>query len=261
MCKYRISIIVHGYNNQSALSLQEPIWRAWQLIDQIEFIFIDDGSSPPLSLENLPAHARCYRIHTDIKWNQPGAKNLGANFAQGEWFLFYDLDHFVDNNFLISLLDCLKFLKCDTVYKFNRFCIKTQSLINPHVNSFLIHRDGYNLIGGYDEDFSGNYGSEDVYFHQKWLLLGKNITTLDNLILSVDQGLKTSSLNRDTRINRKLRKKKIRFLKVNRLIGKHKIIKKLIEPALLRLNILVKDNSDNSLRFIWVKIIRNKDSD
>jgi hypothetical protein len=260
MYKYRISIIVHGYNNQSALSLQEPYWREWQLIDQIEFIFIDDGSSPPLSLENLPAHARCYRIHTDIKWNQPGAKNLGAKFAQGEWFLFYDLDHFVDNNFLISLFDNLKYLKSDIIYKFNRFCIKSQSLINPHINSFLIHRDGYNLIDGYDEDFSGNYGSEDVYFHQKWLLYAKNITTLDGPILSVDHGLKTSGLNRDTRINRKLRKKKIRFLKLNRFISKHKFTNKLIVSVLLRLNVLVKDNSDKSLRFIWAKIIQNKDS-
>jgi predicted glycosyltransferase involved in capsule biosynthesis len=254
MPKYLLSIIVHGYNNQSTLRLQEPYWHAWQLKDQIEFIFIDDGSSPPLLLDKLPSLTRRYRIHTDIKWNQPGAKNLGANFALGEWFLFYDLDHFVDNDFLVALLDKIKYLKEDTIYKFNRFCIKRQKFINPHINSFLIHRDGYNLIGGFDEDFSGNYGSEDVYFHQRWLLLGKAITTLDNPILSVDHSLKTSGLIRDTRINRKLRKKKIRFIKVNRFIGKHEAIKNLILSVLISLNLIVKDNSNKSLLFRWNKV-------
>jgi glycosyltransferase involved in cell wall biosynthesis len=67
-------------------------FAAMNLPDDIEFILVDDGSSPPLAgydLKNLTIH------HTNDKrpWTQGLARNAGVKIAKGEYILCTDIDH------------------------------------------------------------------------------------------------------------------------------------------------------------------------
>lgn len=125
------------------------------IIEQgLNTIIIDDCSKDPLkAIEGI----KVLRVLDDIKWNQPGARNLGFHVANG-WVLCADIDHLVlkEN---IQELEKIE-LKKGNVYFLGRE--DTNS-----VNVYLIHKDDFEKIGGYDEDFCGNYGYDDIHFYQK----------------------------------------------------------------------------------------------
>ena len=61
----------------------------------------------------------------------------------------------------------------------------------------------FEKIGGYDEDFSGNYGFDDIHFYKKCTHHLKTIT-LDEIKVSVYANESSSIGNRDTNKNAEL---------------------------------------------------------
>jgi hypothetical protein len=138
-----------------------------------------------------------YRIDTDIKWNQPGAKNLGFQEAKG-WVVCADIDHLVTKE---NVNDILKLKKeKGTIYYLGRED-------NNSWNVFLMHKDDFEKIGGYDEDFSGNYGYDDIEFLFR---------CQENLKVEQERDIKvkvyadesSSKLERDIKINEEICKSK-----------------------------------------------------
>jgi glycosyltransferase involved in cell wall biosynthesis len=207
-----LSVIVHGYNNQDVVDRQLALWATWPNYDDIEFILIDDGSSPPLHWKNPPNRSRRARIFDDIPWNQPGARNLGASLASGETLLFFDLDHFIDAPAFGKILEHSKSINSQEIYRFRRID-PSGKLLHSHLNSFMIKRSAFFSICGYDEDFAGSYGYDDVSFYDRWLDKENTVTVLDSITLRVEEGYATRSLNRNWSRNRRLRKQKLRELK------------------------------------------------
>jgi hypothetical protein len=125
------------------------------IIEQgLKTIIVDDCSKEPLGPIN---GVEVLRIIDDIKWNQPGARNLGFHIADG-WVLCADIDHLVTKD---NIEDLMKLdLQRGIVYYIGRE--DTHS-----VNVYLIHKDDFEKVGGYDEDFSGNYGYDDIHFYEK----------------------------------------------------------------------------------------------
>jgi hypothetical protein len=164
-----ISIIVAYYNNHEMLAKQLEWITRWspELLKSLEFVIIDDGSvekpAKPEIFLNMPLRLVLYRISSDIPWNQDAARNIGAAKAAYDRLLFIDIDHLLTEE-LIGLL--LKDgLAPDVVYRFPRKSAVDGSVLDPHVNSFMCHRDTFWKAGGYDETFRGFYGS-DYYFLQ-----------------------------------------------------------------------------------------------
>ncbi len=252
---YVLTIIIHIYRNQKALDLQTQFWSDWEQIPNLELIFVDDGSIPPLDLKNIPAWVRKIRILEDIPWNQPGAKNLGVLLSSSPWLLFLDADQFLDKNALVELLSRLPKLAKGTIYRFNRYCAKTNQALEIHQNCQLISKLDYENFGGYDEDFAGNYGHEDAYLERLWRLLGGKIEVLDKPHISDLSELRTMGLNRNDRPNELLRRRKIRYWHcVQNPIGKLILSHAWVLKSLIKIKFLADGRPTKQIRFDWIEI-------
>jgi glycosyltransferase involved in cell wall biosynthesis len=160
-----ISIIIPCYNMPAAaMALHVKQWCEYSPT-ALELVLIDDCSDPPLMPPALPIPLKMARITTPIKWNQPGARNLGASLARGEWLLFTDQDHFLMAGEARDLIVLEKDPRL--AYTFDRCRLHDDGRMTPvprHRGTILIHRDRFNEIGGWDEDFSGHYGHDDTWF-------------------------------------------------------------------------------------------------
>ncbi|MBW2410705.1 MAG: glycosyltransferase [Deltaproteobacteria bacterium] len=146
-------------------------WKAYpqSLRDQWSFLLIDDGSKNPLDPPvDFPLNLTIARIMEDKGWNSGGAKNLGFKLAARNWVLQSDIDHSLSPDDAQRIIDLVKDKRL--IYQFARYYNNGKGNIElgrPHINTFLIHRDTFWELGGYDEDFSGHYGYEDVLFVER----------------------------------------------------------------------------------------------
>lgn len=168
------------------------IERIPQIIEQeIPTMIVDDCAHIPLGpLDNI----KVLRVIDDIKWNQPGARNLGFQ-ELSDWVLCCDIDHLVTKDVYekINLLD----LKQGTVYFLGRNDVSNSTTV------YLMHKTDFEKIGGYDEDFSGNYGYDDIHFYKKCKEL-LNVVMVYDIKVDVYANESSSIGNRDISINQKL---------------------------------------------------------
>lgn len=129
--------------------------RIPQIIEQeLKTMIVDDCSEIPLEpIEGVTV----LRILDNIMWNQPGARNLGFQELSG-WVICADIDHLVTKEVYDELSKFDK--KRGNVYYLGR------EDSNSH-NIYLIHKEDFEMVGGYDEDFCGNYGYDDFHFLKK----------------------------------------------------------------------------------------------
>lgn len=208
-----ISIVINCYQAQAALDQQLASWSKFgpAVLQQLEFVIVDDGSNPAIKVDRaqLPADMRLVlaRIEQDIPWNMPGARNLGALLARGEFLLLYDIDHFLTESAFERLLINRPALSATVNYKFSR--TQDGEPINSPVNCFLCSREGFWRAGGYDEDFAGYYGHEDSYFLRDWQQHVGPLVLLTDLFFEVRTQYATAGLSRDTGRNSALFQQKL----------------------------------------------------
>ena len=129
----------------------------------LSVIVVDDGSPKYPAKDtygngiNSTPWLRIFRIEQDIRWNWLAARNIGVKEAQTEWILLTDMDH---------VLPLPTFISCvwgnhdpKVVYGFSREEHTGQKLA-PHPNSWFLTKELFWQIGGYDESFSGYYGTD-----------------------------------------------------------------------------------------------------
>jgi len=170
--------------------------RIPQIVEQgINTMIVDDCSKEPLGpIEGIEV----LRITDDIKWNQPGARNLGFQELNG-WVVCLDIDHLLTKDIYDKLISLQK--EVGTVYYLGREDIKKS------YNVYLMHKNDFEKIGGYDEDFCGNYGYDDIHFYQKCVRF-LNVVVINDLKVKVYAKESSSDLERDSNINSKLYSKK-----------------------------------------------------
>lgn len=204
----KLSIITHFYDSNDGIGNQIRHWKGFDpgLLEQIEFILIDDFSPGPPQIAKEHLNLRLFRVTDDIDWNMPGCRNLGAVQAQSDWCLFFDIDNIVDEKGLSLIVQSLPMLDRSTLYRFRR--IHDGREVDSHINSFLISRWGFFKAGAYDEDFAGHYGFEDVHFHNMWRKhVGSQVLLTD--IVFQQLHYRTSGLDRDLERNQALIKSKV----------------------------------------------------
>jgi glycosyltransferase involved in cell wall biosynthesis len=198
-----LSVITHVYNAQGGVDEQLDSWRTLPaaIREKIEFIVIDDYSDSPLSVDANGLNVRLFRVLDDIDWNMPGCRNLAALHASAPWMLFFDVDNVLPPPMAVRLIEGLPSLDSSTLYVFRR--VHDGVEVAPHINSFLITKRGFYRAGGYDEDFAGHYGFEDVLFRNMWRrYVGKEVMLAD--IAFLQKGWRTNSLDRDLTRNQAL---------------------------------------------------------
>ena len=166
-----ISVVFPYYENPMMLEHQ---LRHWAFMDEslrgnIELIIVDDGSPKFPAREviedsGLPFLGKLFRIQQNIPWNQHGARNLGAQQASNPWLFMTDIDIVIPQALIYRMVT----IEPNHHHHFT-FERKFAGGVRPdkvHCNTFLVRKDVYWQVGGYDEDYCGTYGGDGPFMRQ-----------------------------------------------------------------------------------------------
>jgi hypothetical protein len=199
------------YNQHKMLPLHIAAW-ATHPKDVFLYSIIDDASPIPVPVCIARDTLTVYRVQQDIPWNIAGARNLAFHTAKTEWVFCSDIDHVVTKDSALAISQ-LNLEDPRVVYTFRRIAPDGYYGVDAIIN-ILMNREKFFEIGGYDEDFSGGYGREEVFFqdclkHHKLL-----ITRCDHIVLQWRRDIgSTTALSRDKSGNARLYERKKSELK------------------------------------------------
>lgn len=165
-----VTLVYPYYENPRFLRRQIEHWAGLpaELRQRLAAIVVDDCSpANPASgalaefllYRPRPFPIRLFRIGVDVRWNWLAARNVGAHHGRG-WLLLTDMDHVAPEATLHAAVHGDH--DPGTVYRFSR--VEADGTpIHPHPNSWLMTRDMFWRIGGYDEALSGHYGTDGSF--------------------------------------------------------------------------------------------------
>lgn len=146
-----------------------------ELLDQIQFVVVDDGSPVAIDIPDLKLNLTWLRISEDIPWNLGGARNLGVVYAKSDKIIIADLDHEFPEHTLRRALQMRNLGR--RIYRFYRYSDRRGEFMKlAHANSFLMSRARFLRFYGYDEEFCGHYGyfggwlTQFHRYHGSWVL-------------------------------------------------------------------------------------------
>lgn len=163
-----VTLVYPFYDNRFMLlrHLQEWLEYSPALKVAVKINIVDDASPNCRASEIVNEFGytgldiRVWRVQEDIPWNQDGARNLAMLHAATEWTYMTDMDHLLPKKQAEFMM-----LFIEELARPGEYYMPTQALTNgvkllPHPNSYLMRRDDFWAMGGYDEDFAGWYGSD-----------------------------------------------------------------------------------------------------
>jgi len=184
----KVSIVIAILESYEVVRRQMLWFKKMNLPDDVEIIFVDDGSDPPIDFNCCELkNFRHYRKNTEGMWTQPAARNFGATQAKGKYLLLTDIDHIVPRE-LIEVgrnpeYDVVRFKREAGVIDENGDFTQDMAVLRsygllperklrlpPHGNSYLINRKLYLDLGGVSEQYvgTGKYPNrEEVPLKQK----------------------------------------------------------------------------------------------
>lgn len=185
-----ISVIIPTYNRPTYIAAILATLK-WQTLNDFEVIISDDGGKP-----DTYEIVRRFSNDLDVKyiwqrdkpWNQPEAKNLGIKIAHSEIlflsddYIFYPPKclaqhikaHYASKEriMIYGLKLCHPNLKPSQVVKYLKASFPkgcTKSFLNqpPAQKNFSIKRKEIYAVNGYDQDFCGSWGYDDIDFDSR----------------------------------------------------------------------------------------------
>jgi glycosyl transferase family 2 len=167
MSKRDFTLILPYYLNPGQLARQYAGLAALpaEVKKHIALIVVDDGS--PETPATLPAEplglksVDLYRVDVDVRWNWLTCRNIGVHHARTEWVLLTDIDLELPEVTARRIIE--QKLRPENVYRFGRLTAPEMTPYKPHPNSWLMTRERFDTIGGYDERFSGYYGTDGEF--------------------------------------------------------------------------------------------------
>lgn len=125
-------------------------------IDYVDHIIVvDDGSDNPASKYlQKDSKISLYRVLKDYGFNSHGCRNLIMRQTTTDWNILMDVDRlFIDPEYAVHFIKNKKLNK-NTLYLFEMI-VKHADSIHKSVNDFMIHKDHFWSVGGYDEELIG----------------------------------------------------------------------------------------------------------
>jgi len=187
-----ITLLHPYYDHRAMLNYQLAEWNSWSNDNKkyTQIILIDDCSKVhPFDPKkhNINCNLDVYKIADDILWNVSGARNLGFKLAETSWVIAMDMDLILENKELNKIRK-LDFSDKYKIYFPNRKRITGKHEVErkepPHCNSYIINKEIFWEVGGYDEDFAGGWGSEDSFFMDRLAINGIKKVILDDVFFS-----------------------------------------------------------------------------
>ena len=193
MTERKITLGTTYYNNPEAIELF--IAKHLPYVD--ELIIVDDGSQLyPITDVILPtSKIKIFRVNKDYGFNSHGCRNLIMSRSTNDWVVLVDSDReFIDPEFSFNFFRKTR-LKYDHRYTFAMHSVKLGVEVHESINDYLISKQHFFSVGGYDEEYIGvRYGDRE--FFGQLLLTGK-----ETCIPSIDLLMKRYSTCDTMRIN------------------------------------------------------------
>lgn len=163
----KVSVVIAILNSHEVVKRQIRYFRKMRLPDDVEFIFVDDGSNPPLSFEHMGLkNLKFYYTHDKRPWTQGLARNLGASKAKGEFLFITDIDHILTREAIEAVRafdgDLMVFPRYYGILDRNgKLITDTKTMMEfgarPrarnsggfHMNTFAMRKTIFDKIGGY----------------------------------------------------------------------------------------------------------------
>jgi hypothetical protein len=159
-----LTLIMPYYENGGMLREHQRVWRTYpaEAKSALRVIMVDDGSPTNPAARHVEqtglASFRLCRVLVDVRWNWLFCRNLAVALARTDWILMTDIDHVLPIETLMTILE--RELDPDIVYRFQRRDAPARRPYKPHPNTWLLTRAMFERVGGYDERFSGFYGTD-----------------------------------------------------------------------------------------------------
>ena len=163
----KLSVIINVYNSHGAVARQVKHFQKMDLPKDLEIIFVDDGSTPPLITPFTTLYTNDKR-----PWTQGLARNAGAYHASGEYLLMTDVDHILSEE---AIWDSYQFTGDKMIFpRFLGVLLEDGSLTQDedillaygafqslqrgkrglyasyHGNTFCMKKETFLKLGGYD---------------------------------------------------------------------------------------------------------------
>lgn len=175
-----LTLVLPFYRNRGMLAEHQRVWADYapDLRKRLHVVVVDDCSPVDdalrcrdLTLDGL-ASFRAYQIMQKVRWNWLACRNLGMHVATTDWVLLTDIDHVMPAETFTALLDTQ--LDKRNVYRLSRIDAPhpwpyrlqecgIRETKRTHPNTWLMTRQMYDVIGGYDERLSGCYGTDGEF--------------------------------------------------------------------------------------------------
>lgn len=188
-----LSIIMPFLNSHEIVRRQILHFTRLDLPADVEILFMDDGSDPPLQASNgQPRNFTIYATHDFRPWTSSLARNTGAKLARGKYLLMTDGDYILTREVIMRARafrgDRLGFRRQFAVLdEAGNFTQDAKVLLSyglspsrlrekgvkfpPHPNNFVMRTELFHEMGGYREDLilTRPYPQgEDRHFKKTW---------------------------------------------------------------------------------------------
>lgn len=182
----KVSIVIAILNSHEIFRRQLIHFEIMDLPSDVEFIFVDDGSDPPLSLWGCGLkNVTLFQTHDRRPWTQPIARNKGADVARGEYLICTDIDHILSKELIMAVYetqyDIIRFKR--EVGVLDKDGVFTQDMdellrwgyqpktpgalrIGAHGNSYAIRKELFIRFGGSQQRTS--YPNRDEQKIKRW---------------------------------------------------------------------------------------------
>lgn len=171
----KVSIVIAILNSHEIFKRQLLHFQKMDLPDDVEIIFVDDGSEPPLNPKITLKNFTLLKTNDFREWTQPAARNFGVKHAKGEQVIVTDIDHIISR----ELIEIIRTNNKYAMMKFQRqpavliedgsFSQDRDELmkwglhekyarrlkVGPHTNSFSMDTKLYFKHGGVSERLVG----------------------------------------------------------------------------------------------------------
>jgi len=190
--KVELTIVIAVLESYEAVYRQCQYWANMPVPLDVEIIIMDDGSPKPLSaiVETFASACNVRVIGTgDTRpWSQPCARNAGAKCAKADYILFTDIDHIISVEALVTARmfsgDMMKFPRefavidekgnlTQDLCTLKKYGLRRKIKTGPHFNTFVIKKELFEALNGYDESYCGKYGGDDTDFADRYSKLAK----------------------------------------------------------------------------------------
>ena len=195
----KLSVICSVLNSHELVRRQLLHYESMNLPDDVEILYMDDSSTPPLSFPDCKLkNLRIVPVNNPTP-REDGlfydgrvsiARNLGARMARGEYLLMADVDYIIRKADIEAGRNCTYDKQCfqrqfgvlledgtptQDINILRKYGLLEDRIKNrgvampPHPNSFIMRKSTYWDIGGYRENLQGVYPSRgDTNFKRDW---------------------------------------------------------------------------------------------